>query len=134
MQEGSTRSRYKLVKWIALAIALAVGLAIYFLFNPEDSPFFPKCILYATTGIKCPGCGSQRAMHFLFHGEVGKAFSVHPLLVLSIPYLLFASYMEYLGGKVRYPRLRRLFLGKNASIIVFIVIVGYWIGRNIWNW
>ncbi|MBK9015906.1 MAG: DUF2752 domain-containing protein [Saprospiraceae bacterium] len=61
----------------------------YFLFDPASSSFFPKCP-FSRPRLKCPGCGSQRAIHALLHLQVGRAFSENPLMVISIPYLLTA--------------------------------------------
>ena len=48
---------------------LSIGLIVvtlYFFINPSTA-FFPKCPIYSTTGIYCPGCGSQRALHDFLH-------------------------------------------------------------------
>ena len=117
---------------IAIAIAvLAVAIAIYFLFSPEESDLFPQCPFHYLTGLDCPGCGSQRVIHHLLHLEVGKAFFQNPLLVMAIPYLIVGIWFEYFGGKQKHPRVRQILFGKNATIIIFIIVVVYWIGRNI---
>ena len=85
------------------------------------------------TGLKCPGCGSQRAIHHLLNGEIASAFIVHPLLVLAVPYLLVAVYFEFAGGKFKYPAMRKRLFGTKACIVIFIVFILYWITRNIWG-
>lgn len=117
---------------IAIAIAvLAVAVVIYFLFSPEESDFFPQCPFHYLTGLDCPGCGSQRVIHHLLHLQIGKAFFNNPLLVTAIPYLIIGIYFEYFGGKLKYPKVRQILFGKKATIVVFIIVVTYWIGRNV---
>jgi hypothetical protein len=71
-------------------LALASGGLLLFLFNPEQSGFYPFCVFHRITGLQCPGCGSLRAMHNLLHGNIPAAFHYNALLVLSLP-LLFAQ-------------------------------------------
>jgi membrane protease YdiL (CAAX protease family) len=76
------RRRYPL--FLALAFGLLVA-AVFFLFNPENTRFYPKCILYQWTHIKCPGCGGLRATYQLVHGHVGTAFHYNALFVSLLP-------------------------------------------------
>lgn len=83
------------------------------------------------TGLDCPGCGSQRAIHHLLHLDLKAAFLSNPLLVLAIPYLLLGGYIEYFGGKEKYPRIKQLLYSQKAIVVVLVVIVVFWIGRNL---
>ena len=60
----------KKITMIVIAVALAVMAVVYFVFDPTTTRLFPKCAFYALTGFKCPGCGSQRAIHALLHADV----------------------------------------------------------------
>lgn len=119
-----------------IQIMIAAGLIttaviVYFLFSPEESgSFFPPCPFHYVTGLDCPGCGSQRAIHHLLHLDFKMAFLRNPLLVMALPYILLGIYFEYFGGKVKYTKLRDILFGRKASIVIFIVVVVYWIGRN----
>jgi hypothetical protein len=67
-------------------LALAAGLClVLFIFDPGQCRFYPRCLLYQTTGLLCPGCGSLRAFHHLLHGQVLAAVHFNALLVLGIP-------------------------------------------------
>lgn len=44
-------------------------------------------MLYTTTGIYCPGCGAQRALYHLLHGDIVAALRCNLLLVASLPVL-----------------------------------------------
>ena len=59
-------------------------LALYFLYNPSNSSFFPKCLFYKATGLHCPGCGTQRALHNILQGNIFSGFRHNLLLILLI--------------------------------------------------
>ena len=67
----------------------------YFTFNPIEHSFFLSCPLRYATGLECPGCGSQRAIHHLLHGDLKTAFGLNPFLILSLPLIIYG-----LGAKV----------------------------------
>ncbi|GAB6008028.1 DUF2752 domain-containing protein [Dysgonomonas reticulitermitis] len=115
---------------VIIAVLLVAG-GIYYLFSPLESSFFPKCPFHSITDLDCPGCGSQRALHHLTHLEIKKAMISNPLLIMAIPYIFTGIYFEYFGGKENYPRMRRILFGKNATVTVLIVVLLFWIGRNL---
>jgi len=78
------------VVWLIVSSALLLaGAAILYFFNPAQFGFYPACLLYKTTGLLCPGCGTLRATHQLLHGHVIAAIRFNALLVSSLP---FAAY------------------------------------------
>ncbi len=117
----------KIGLWIGAAAVLAL---LYGGFDPEQFAFFPKCPFYALTGWECPGCGSQRALHALLHGHPGEAFGHNPLAVAALPYLGLAAYLDCFGGKTRYPRLRKIFMGREACFAILGAVLLFGIGRN----
>lgn len=131
MMASSSKKKIYTQRLIAILIFLFIGGVIYFIFSPEESELFPQCPFHYLTGFDCPGCGSQRAIHHLLHLDVRNAFYSNPLLILAIPYIITGIYFEYFGGREKYPRIRRIIYGKRAIIIVLLVIVLFWIGRNI---
>lgn len=46
------------------------------------------CLFLKYTGIPCPGCGGQRSLYHLFHGEFSEAFfmypAIYPLFITAI--------------------------------------------------
>lgn len=86
-----TRARPRLVWWLGGALVLLLAGIVLFQFNPSQYNFYPRCMLYVTTGIYCPGCGSQRALHHLVHGHLATALRCNALLILSLPFLAFFS-------------------------------------------
>ncbi len=61
-----------------------LALAAYAAFDPAAAGFFPRCPIRALTGLLCPGCGAQRALHALLHGDVAGAFSHNVLLPVAL--------------------------------------------------
>ena len=82
-----TRRRLLIFSLPLLLIALVALAIVYYRVSPTSSVFFPKCAFLMLTGLKCPGCGSQRAVHALLHADLASAFAHNALLVLSLPYL-----------------------------------------------
>ncbi|MCB0611045.1 MAG: DUF2752 domain-containing protein [Lewinella sp.] len=120
------------IVWIILGIFLLSGLVwVYSSFNPSASGLFPKCPFRSLTGWQCPGCGSQRAVHYLLNGRIGPAFRANPLMVLSIPYLAlgFSIRLSGIPENLR-RRAEPLYEGKAVWIAGAVLLI-YWIGRNI---
>jgi len=68
------------------ALAMAAGaLVILYLFDPATNGFYPVCLLHQTTGLLCPGCGTQRALHQLTHGNFAAAWGLNPFVMILLP-------------------------------------------------
>lgn len=67
------------------AAALGLGLLLLFSFNPADGGFFPRCAFHTLSGLNCPGCGGQRALHHLLHGNFAAALRSNALLLALLP-------------------------------------------------
>lgn len=46
------------------------------------------CLTKTLFGFECPGCGAQRSLVFLFHGEFLSAFKMYPAIYTLIPLFL----------------------------------------------
>jgi hypothetical protein len=114
-----------LVIW-SLIIA---GAAYLFFFEPGKTGFFPSCPFRLLTGFTCPGCGVTRALHQILHGHFYTAFTLNPLFLLAIPFLLFAllrySAIVMRGGVPRPNALPAPFI-----YAIFFAILSFWIFRN----
>lgn len=93
----------------------------------------PKCLSYTLFGVKCPGCGTQRALHALFCGNFIEAISFNPLLVLSIPYMGAVILLEMKSVKAKHPKLHQTLLGEKAIWILLTLLVIYTLLRNIFD-
>lgn len=124
------RGQHYVLITVALMCAVLAALWLYRV-DPEDSVYSPKCLFYLLTGLKCPGCGSQRAIHALLHLQVGDAFRHNALLVLSIPFLALMCFSWMM--RRRFPVLYERLNGRGTIWTVFAVIIAWWIVRNIFQ-
>ena len=111
-------------------VLLVVGMVYYFN-NPAESWFFLKCPVNYVTGLSCPGCGSQRAIHELLHLNFKQAFAYNPLLIAAIPYTALGIAFNTETLKTRYPKTRKFFYGQRALYVVLVVVIIFFILRNI---
>ena len=114
---------------VAIWSLLIAGAVYLFLFEPGKSGFFPACPFRLLTGFTCPGCGTTRALHQILHGHLDTAFTLNPLLLLAVPFLLFAllrySVIVMRGGVPRPNALPAPYI-----YAIFFIILSFWIFRN----
>ena len=75
------------------------------------------------------GCGSQRMIHSLLHGDIPGAFHANALLLISLPFLLFLGWTELYRKK--YPSLYRKIHSLRVIIIISVMLFAWLIIRNI---
>jgi uncharacterized membrane protein len=111
---------------VALPVALACG--VLFCFDPRRYHFYPTCVLHKTTGLLCAGCGCLRAMHELLHGHVGTAFRYNPLLIASLPFLVWFGARQTVRKATNQPM-----AGIHSSWlwVLLVVLVGFTLMRNV---
>ena len=74
-------------------LALVAAVAVYFALDPARHPF-PRCMFLTLTGWQCPGCGSQRALHALLHGDIASAWALNPLMLVELPVIALVFIAE----------------------------------------
>lgn len=115
---------------IVVVVLLAVVFGIMLIYHdPETSNIFPKCPFYALTGLKCPGCGTQRALHDLFTGDFLAALGHNAFLLVSLPLCALYGVAEIVHN--RCPRFYDKIMSPTAIWMLLGVILGWWIVRNI---
>ncbi len=145
--EGKTGRKTGIHGAVTALVLLGVlsCMAIYAAINPESSVLFPKCPFHLLTGLECPGCGSQRALHCVLNGHFGQAAHYNILTVLAIPYIgLYAAleFTEYLirpdkdSGRRKRMISHALLMTENllyrgpAVRIILVTVLLFWILRN----
>lgn len=115
----------KIVAAAALIIVVGVCAAIYFCFDPAKGDiFFPKCPFLMLTGHRCPGCGSQRAIHSLLHGNVIHALRQNALAVIAIPVIALSIATQFFPHRLR--TLNRVLSSSRFAIATLVVILAWW--------
>jgi hypothetical protein len=82
---------------LLLPFLFGIGVGALWYFNPVGTPFFPKCIFHAATGLHCFGCGSGRAIHALLHLDILSALRQNIFAVLTLPFVLYELLRHYLA-------------------------------------
>ncbi len=103
---------------------------LYFYVNPSSVNFLPKCPLYVTTGIYCPGCGSQRATYELLHLNILGVFRQNALYVLGILILIYHLIISILNSFFHKNSYNYIYHPKTPWILLIIILI-FWILRNL---
>lgn len=119
-----------------LATSFALVTVPVFIFYQGDTsaPWLPDCLFHKLTGLWCPGCGMTRATHAALHGHFGKAFRFNPVGMVLFPISLLGISMELAGWVRGKPPPVSLRLGRNGAWFILVVILAFWILRNIPTW
>ena len=112
--------------WIAGGI---IFLLFYFIFDPLKYDWMPQCLFHKITGFQCMGCGSQRVIHSLLHGDIGAAWKANAFLVISLPFLTFLLWLEF--SRMRHPKLYAKFHSQITIIFSASLLFIWLILRNI---
>ena len=116
----------------ALALGALVLIGVYYRFDPARAGFFPPCPLRAVTGWLCAGCGAQRAIHALLHGDLAAAWRLNPLLVVAFPYVAVGYVAERRApASAFWARFRKTGYGQAAIWVICVVVVAWSVGRNL---
>ncbi|MEZ4740333.1 MAG: DUF2752 domain-containing protein [Flavobacteriales bacterium] len=110
--------------WIAAPVAL-LFLGHLYLHDPEKGGFL-SCPFRLLTGLLCPGCGSQRALHDLMHLRIAEAFWHNALLVASIPLLGI-----HWGYSAVFPSAKPLSAYNQVVLAWAALAIGWGIVRNL---
>ena len=112
-------------------LALVVGLAMFRAFDPAHHGFFPRCAFHSLTGLDCPGCGGQRAVHHLLHGEIAAAFRANALLLsLLIPMGIWLG-LRWTLQRLAGWSMPALFLNRTGLWLLIAALVVFGILRNL---
>ena len=118
---------------IAVGLLLLAALALLLFVDPAESVWMPKCPVKLLTGLDCPGCGGQRAVHAMLQGDVAGAIRYNWFLLYAAPYLLLLVVERFfLRGECR----QRVQRWAENKYVVWFYIVSYcvwFVARNIMN-
>lgn len=113
--------------WLSLA---AVAIFLFF-FNPASpaNQWFPKCPFRLVTGMQCPGCGSTRALYQLLHLHPIAAFKLNPLMVLTLPFIVY-GFLGFTRSAIMGRPQRRLFIPPIYLWAWLFLLIFFWVFRN----
>jgi hypothetical protein len=112
---------------IVLAVLTIVTTAFYFFWNPSEITSLPICPFKKLTGFYCPGCGGQRALHQILHGNFFEAFHSNFLVYIFLPFFILKISDELLNTTNS-----KIFLLDNKGIRIFLgFLICFTILRNL---
>ena len=125
------------LKYIGLFLLGTTLVLLYYYINPSEFDIFPKCPLFVTTGFYCPGCGSQRATHYLLHFNLEGVLQQNILYFFGILFIGYHVTITNLNLFLKKKIYNYVYHPKTPFIILMIIIL-FWILRNLtfypFNW
>ncbi|MEO9513819.1 MAG: DUF2752 domain-containing protein [Flavobacteriaceae bacterium] len=76
------------------------------------------CLSKRVFGIECPGCGFQRSIHLLFHGEFVAAFKMYPAIYPIFALLTFLLINSF--NKIKFANQITITLGIMSAAFILI--------------
>lgn len=73
---------------VLAGLGIVAGFVVLGVYPPTGMSFYPKCLLFQTTGLHCTGCGLTRAAHAALNGRMTEAVSQNALVFVVVPWLL----------------------------------------------
>jgi len=117
--------------FIATASILVICLFLfYYFYNPTEYSIFPRCPFNRITGLFCPGCGSQRAIHQILHANFTKGISHNFLIGLAVLVIVYDA-LIYLMNKVLNKSFKNILHYSKTTYTILILIILFWVLRNI---
>ena len=126
MEKNWKNRRNEVIKGIL--ILLGIGM-LYALFSTITGLRIP-CVVYALTGLYCPGCGVTRMCLSLLRFDFRTAFSCNQLLFLSLPGL-GGMVLYVLSRYIRYGDCKTGKAGTALLITLIVLFLAFGILRNL---
>lgn len=116
---------------VSLGVLLLAFAAYQLRLSGPGVSWMPGCALRGLTGLECPGCGMTRGTYALLHGRFLEALRFNPVGMILLPIALVGMGLEVLGWVRGRPLRVRMRVGKRGAWLLFFLIVGFGVGRNL---
>ncbi|MFV0420396.1 MAG: DUF2752 domain-containing protein [Dysgonomonas sp.] len=93
------------------------------------------CTFREATGLECPGCGGQRSLHYLLHGNILQALHYNLFFVIALPFLAYFYVMAIRVYILNQKECLKSFIFSSwfgFSLLAFLIL--FFILRNIPFW
>lgn len=113
-----------------LLLAILLVVVLFYVLDPTQYIIFPSCPFHNLTGIYCPGCGSQRALHSLLHFDIAAVISYNFLFLPAALFILY-HYVHPVLNRFFGLKLPNLFYKNQTPWVIFALVILFWIARNL---
>lgn len=125
-------SKIKKMLQLELGILFLV-LIIFIITRTKFVHLMPNCLVNTYFGILCPSCGGTRCVINLLQGNFAQSFLYHPVLFITIIYLILVNIL-YIANSFKKKEILTFLYPKTRFWIIFtIVIIIFTICRNVGN-
>lgn len=130
-----TKDRRNKIRYGYLLLGIPVFFLVryYYLNDPsisQEGTVFAVCPFHHITGLHCPGCGSQRAVHDLLHLRLYEAIQHNAMLILVSIIIIGKGYA--LWSKKYFTTYYYDLTGQSwFTYLVVVAVLLFWILRNI---
>lgn len=83
--EGEMKKIIAKYEYTLLACFVIIACVVYYVLDPAQYIWMPKCPVKILTSLNCPSCGFQRALHTTLQGDFLRGISYNPFLLVAIP-------------------------------------------------
>ncbi len=118
---------------VLVLFLLLLGICILYNCDPIQYKVMPKCPTKTLIGLSCPGCGIQRAIHEMLHGNMIEAIKYNYYLIISGPYALLFCLVWMMPKKAFSQQIKTMIENKyvvNSFVASFVV---WFMIRNVLN-
>ena len=109
-----------------VAVAVVVAFILFYYIVDPGCVWMPHCIVKTYTGLDCPGCGSQRAVHALLHGDISGAFRYNAFLFVALLYIVVVGIAQLCDR-----RLYAALTSARAAYSVLVAVIVWCVVRNV---
>lgn len=126
---------WKTYKYTFIFVIIVLGCILYYNIDPSKYIIMPKCPVKLLTTLDCPGCGFQRALHAVLHGNIIEAIHYNLFLLVAIPLTCLWFFNSIIIDNTSRQNIRLKILKQNRIIIyAYIICYSCWfVIRNIYK-
>ncbi len=121
----------KYIKYPLIFLFILGFVSFYYLNNPQQSFFMPKCYVLTTTGYKCFGCGMQTAIYHILHFEFIQAIKANALFCFLLLYIIPLLFFEKSFKTSRFKQFYSILYSQLSYIIIAFFAIIFLVLRNL---